>query len=106
MSSPKSTARKPKVIVNVTFQGNEWDYDEQVTLAGQLFRLVRVGTKGDVQAAEDHVWRWSLSADAVAVSGMREARAAGHFTGDIEDFRKVKGTTARVPVRDDSILAD
>ena len=103
---PSSTASDRKVIVNVTFQGDEWDYDEEVTLAGQPFRLVRVGTRGDVQAAEDHVWRWSLSADAVAVSGMREARAAGFFTGDIADFRKVKGTTARVPVHDDSILAD
>lgn len=106
MSARKSTGRKPSVIVNVTFQGDEWDYDEEVTLADQPFRLVRVGTRGDVQAAEDHVWRWSLSADAIAVSGMREARAAGYFTGDIEDFRRVKNTTARVPVHDDSMLAE
>jgi len=106
MSSPKSSGLGPKLIVNVTFQGGEWDYDKEVSLAGHSFRLVRIGTTGDAQAAEDNVWRWSLSADAIAVSGVREARAAGYFTGQIEDFRKVKGTTARVPVRDDSVLAD
>lgn len=95
-----------KVVVNVTFQGGEWDYDEYVTLAGHSYRLVRVGTSGDADQAEAHVWQWSLSADAIAVSGVREARAAGHFTGSIDDFRKVKGTTTRVPVRDDLLLSD
>ena len=100
------TPRKPKTVVNVTFQGDEWDYDERVTLGGQRFRLVRVGTSGDAAAAEDHVWRWSLDADAIAVSGIREARAAGHFAGRIEDLQRIKGATTRVPVRDDSLLTD
>lgn len=104
--SPHSSDNARKVIVNVTFQSNEWDYDEEVTLAGQPYRLIRVGTSGDARAAEDHVWRWSLSADAIALSGMREARAAGLFSGGVDDFRRVKGTTTRVPVRDDSLLAD
>ena len=98
--------RKYKIVVNVTFQGDEWDYDERVTLAGQKFRLVRVGTSGDVKAAEDNVWRWSLEADAIAVSGVREARAAGYHAGRIEDLERIKETTTRVPVRDDSLLAD
>ncbi|MFN2320276.1 MAG: dehydrogenase [Dermatophilaceae bacterium] len=107
----KRPSRKPKpddheLVVNVTFQGPDWDYDERVSLGGHEFRLVRVGTSGDSAAAEDQVWRWSLSADAIAVSGVREARAAGHFTGEVEDLRRVKGTTRRVPVRDDAILAD
>jgi predicted amino acid dehydrogenase len=115
-STPKTVTKKRptrklrpadhKVVVNVTFQDGGWDYDERVSLGGHEFRLVRVGTGGDSAAAEDLVWRWSLSADAIAVSGIREARAAGHFTGDVEDLRRVKGTTRRVPVRDDSILAD
>ena len=40
-------------VVNVTFQGDEWDYDERVDLGGPRFRLVRVGTSGDAEAAED-----------------------------------------------------
>ncbi len=93
-------------VVNVTFQGDEWDYDELVTLGGRDFRLVRVGTSGDAQVAEDHVWRWSLEADAIAVSGIREARAAGHLGNSVEDLERIKHTTERVPVRDDSLLAD
>jgi hypothetical protein len=50
--------------------------------------------------------RWSLDADAIAVSGIREARAAGHFGGRIEDLQRIKGATTRVPVRDDSLLTD
>ncbi len=98
--------RNPKTVVNVTFQGGEWDYDESVSLGGQAFRLVRVGTSGDAAAAEDHVSRWSLDADAIAVSGIREARAAGHFAGRIEDLQRIKGATTRVPVRDGSLLTD
>jgi hypothetical protein len=93
-------------VVNVTFQGDEWDYDELVTLGGHDFRLVRVGTSGDARAAEDHVWRWSLEADAIAVSGIREARAAGHLGNSVDDVERIKHTTERVPVRDDSLLAD
>ena len=98
--------RKPKTVVNVTFQGDEWDYDERVSLAGHRFRLVRVGTSGDAAAAENLVSRWSLDADAIAVSGIREARAAGRFTGRIEDLQRIKDATTRVPVRDGSLLTD
>ena len=98
--------RKDTTVVNVTFQGDEWDYDERVTLAGHRFRLIRVGTSGDADAADNAVWRWSLEADAIALSGVREARAAGHDAGRAEDLQRIKGTTTRVPVRDDSLLAD
>lgn len=96
----------PKTVVNITFQGDEWDYDEHVSLGGHDFRLVRVGTSGDVAAAEDLVRHWSRDADAIAVSGIREARAAGRFAGRIEDLQRIKGATTRVPVRDDSLVAD
>lgn len=98
-------SRKLKTVVNVTLQGDEWDYDERVSLGGQRFRLVRVGTTGDTALAEDRVRRWSEEADAIAVSGLREARAAGHFVGRTEDLQRIKGAS-RVPVRDDALLAD
>ncbi len=97
---------EPITVVNITFQGDEWDYDELVSLGGRDFRLVRVGTSGDARAAEDHVRRWSLEADAIAVSGVREARAAGHLENSIDDVERITHTTQRVPVRDDSLLAD
>ncbi|MFN8098682.1 MAG: dehydrogenase [Dermatophilaceae bacterium] len=98
--------RKRLVVVNVTLQSDEWDYDERVSLAGRDFRLIRVGTSGDVKAAEDLVWKWSLKADAVAVSGIREAEAAGLFHGDVAEIERVEGTTKRVPVRNGSMFAD
>ena len=98
--------RKRLVVVNITLQGPEWDFDEKVTFAGRDFRLIRVGTTGDLDAAEKLVWQWSLKADAVAVTGVREAQAAGVFKGDPLEVRQVLETTARVPVRDGSMLAD
>lgn len=98
--------RQYKIVVNVSFQGDEWDYDERVALAGHRFRLVRVGTGGDVEAVEDSVGQWSLDADAIALSGVREARAAGHYDGKIEDMERIKEVTTRVPVRVDALLAD
>jgi predicted amino acid dehydrogenase len=100
------TPRKPKTVVNVTFQDDEWDYDELVSLDGHRFRLVRLGTSGDVAAAEELVARWSEQADAIAVSGIREARAAGHFAGKVEDLQRIKDATTQVPVRDGSLLTD
>ncbi|HPV80913.1 MAG: dehydrogenase [Actinomycetales bacterium] len=98
--------RKRLVVVNITLQGPEWDFDEKVTFAGRDFRLIRVGTTGDLDAAEKLVWQWSLKADAVAVTGVREAQASGVFKGDPLEVRQVLETTARVPVRDGSMLAD
>ncbi len=94
------------VVVNVTLQGPEWDYDREVSFAGRDFRLVRVGTSGDLEAAEKLVWRWSLKADAIAVTGIREAQVAGLYRGDVHDIRKVLRTTHRVPVHDGGLLAD
>jgi predicted amino acid dehydrogenase len=98
--------RASKTIVNVTFQDDEWDYDRRVSLGGRRFRLVRSGTSGDAAAAADLVTHWSRDADAIAVSGIREARAAGHFDGRIEDLERVTDATKRVPVRDGSLITD
>ncbi|MGB2700493.1 MAG: dehydrogenase [Candidatus Phosphoribacter baldrii] len=98
--------RKRLVVVNVTLQGPEWDFDEKVSFASRDFRLIRLGTSGDMDAAEKLVWQWSLKADAIAVTGVREAQATGVFKGDPHEVRQVLETTARVPVRDGSMLAD
>ena len=98
--------RTPTTVVNVTFQDAEWDYDETVTLAGHRFRLIRVGTSGDADAAEASVRRWATEADAIAISGVREARAAGHTGARPADLERIRAATNAVPVRDDALLAD
>lgn len=99
-------ATRETTVVNITFQSDDWDYDEHVSLAGHRFRLVRLGTSGDVAAAEQLVRRWAREADAIALSGIREARAAGHLSARIEDLDHVREATTRIPVRDGSLLTD
>jgi hypothetical protein len=41
------------LVVNVSLTGPERDYDTTVTFLDRRFRLVRVGTSGDVAAAEE-----------------------------------------------------
>ena len=94
------------VVVNITLQSGEWDFDEVVTFAGRKFRLVRIGTSGDLEEAQRLVWQWSLKSDAIAVTGVREAAAAGLFHGDVRAMHDLLRTTARVPVRDGAMLAN
>jgi len=56
-------ASRRLVVANVTLQSSRWDHDEQVKFSGRSFRLVRIGTNGDLKKAEDLVWQWSLKAD-------------------------------------------
>ncbi len=98
--------RTQTTVVNVTFKGDEWDYDERVTLAGRRYRLVRVGASGDAGAAETLVGRWADDADAIALSGLREARAGGHEAVRPADLDRLRAATIAIPVRDDTLLAD
>ena len=96
----------PMLVVNVSLTSAERDFDESVTFLGRAFRLVRVGTSGDVKAAEELVVKWAQDADAIAVTGIREARAAGLYDGELEAVDRVKRATDRVPVSDGHALRD
>jgi predicted amino acid dehydrogenase len=98
--------RKHTTVVNITFQGEEWDYDERVSVAGHRYRLIRVGADGTTESIDDRVRHWSQHADAIAVSGLREARADGRHTGADGDLRHVTESTTAVPVRDGALLTD
>ena len=91
--------RKPILVVNVSLARSERDYDERVRLLGHDFRIVRVGTDGDVAAAEALVRTWSTDAAAVAVTGIREARAVGLYDGELRAIESVK-RAATAPVTD------
>ena len=75
-----STGRR-LTVVNITLQSEEWDYDKEVSLGGHDFRIVRIGTRGDIERAEELVWQWSLTSDAIAVTGAREAKAREGVVG-------------------------
>lgn len=99
-------AVEPLVVVNVSLTGPDRDFDEQVTLFERPFRIIRVGTAGDITAAEDLVRSWGASAAAIAVTGVREARAAGLYDGELATVDRVMRATDAVPVTDGHALRD
>ncbi|MGA7688090.1 MAG: hypothetical protein WCA29_02530 [Jiangellales bacterium] len=100
------TPQPPTVVINVSLTGPDRDFDEHVTFLGRDFRIVRIGTSGDVRAAEELVVKWADEADAIAVTGIREARAAGLYDGELEEVDRVKRATTAVPVADGHALRD
>lgn len=94
------------IIVNVSLASSERDYDQTVTFLEREFRLIRVGTDGDVAAASALVRDWSASASAIAVTGIREAQASGLYDGDIAAVDQVRQATDAVPIADGHGLRD
>ncbi len=94
------------VIVQVSLTGSERDYDEHVTFLERDFRIVRLGTNGDVDAAEALVRKWAEQAAAIAVTGLREARASGLYDGELVSIERIKRATDAVPVTDGHALRD
>ena len=101
MPAPNSS-----LIVHVSLTDSERDYDEYVTFLHHDFRILRMGTNGDVAAAEALVRKWAGEAAAIAVTGIREARAAGLYDGELEAIERVKRATTTVPVADGHALRD
>ena len=96
----------PLLVVNVSLASPERDYDEKVRFLDHDVRIVRVGTNGDVRAAENLVREWAGAADAIAVTGIREARATGLYDGELEAIERVRRATDAVPVTDGHALRD
>ncbi len=96
----------PTLIVHVSLTGSERDYNKDVTFLQHDFRIMRMGTNGDVATAEALVRKWADEAAAIAVTGIREARAAGLYDGELEAIERVKRATTAVPVTDGHALRD
>lgn len=94
------------VIVNISLAGPGLDYDTEVNFLGQDFRLVRVGTSGDTEAAAGLVRRWAARAAAFAFSGEREAQALGLLDGRESDLQALHDAAGEVPVTDGKKLTD
>lgn len=96
----------PTLVVNVSLTGADRDYDEHVTFLDREVRILRVGTNGDVAAAEELVGKWAGEADAIAVTGLREAREVGLSNGELAAMGRVLRSTSAVPVTDGHALRD
>ena len=96
----------PALVVNVSLTGPDRDYDVRVRLFDRPFRVLRIGTGGDVGEAERLVRRWQTEADAIAVTGAREARAVGLYDGEPAALDRLKRAVTAVPVTDGHALHD
>ncbi|TVP73737.1 MAG: dehydrogenase, partial [Nitriliruptor sp.] len=94
------------LVVNVSLSSSARDYDETVTFLQRPFRLVRVGTDGDLDAAARLVVSWASEADAIALTGLREAQALGLYDGHLDGLERVRGASSDVPVVDGRTLHD
>ncbi len=91
-------------VVNVSLASSERDHEEHVTFLDQPFRLVRVGADGDLDAAAQLLIMWADEADAIALTGLREAQALGLYSGDPDAIDRVRTATSEVPVVDGRTL--
>lgn len=73
----KRAAEPPLLVVEISLGSSARDHDVTVEFLNRTFRLLRLGTDGDLRTAETLVRRWSPLADAVAVNGASEAVATG-----------------------------
>jgi predicted amino acid dehydrogenase len=94
------TGSRRLTVVNVSLAGPERDYDETVTFLHKKFRIVRIGTDGDVELAARLVRDWSSGADAIAVTGVVEAREKRLYDGRPEPLDELRAATPDVPVTD------
>ncbi len=103
----RAPRRRPAsaLVVDVSLLDPGDDYDEDVTFLGRHFRVRRFGTAGKVDEARALVDTWAGQAQAIAVTGVREARASGHFEGD-PDVLEELGTSATVPITEGNLLRD
>jgi len=97
-------ASEPALVVNVSLLDQSGDYDENVTFLGREFRILRAGTSGRVEEAEALVSKWAAQADAIAVTGVREARATGQYHGNLDTIEALRDGSAGVPVTDGGTL--
>jgi predicted amino acid dehydrogenase len=92
------------LVIDVSLADAAGDYDEQVTFLQRPFRIVRLGTDGDLDAAEELVRAWAGRADAIALTGVDGARALGRFDGNEDRIAQVKAASDAAPVVDGGTL--
>jgi predicted amino acid dehydrogenase len=73
----RKRAERALLVVEISLGSSVRDHDVEVEFLQRPYRLVRLGTDGDLQTAQTLVRRWTELADQVAVNGAAEAVATG-----------------------------
>lgn len=87
-----------RLVVNVSLLDPSDDRDEHVRFLGHDVRIVRAGTGGRVAEARDLAWKWAAEADAIAITGLPEARVTGRHDGGLELLEALRGNGTGAPV--------
>jgi len=94
------TADRQSLIVNISLSGPGRDYDESVEFLGRPFRIVRVGTDGSVNRAQEELRKWSGEAAAIGISGVHDAEVAGTCEGNPARLRDAAHSATGAVVTD------
>jgi predicted amino acid dehydrogenase len=100
------SSKRPLLVIDVSLADAAGDYDERVTFLRRPFRIVRTGTDGDIEAAEELVRTWTGKADVIAFTGADVACALGQLDDDSEAIARVEAATDAVPLVDGRTLHD
>ncbi|HET7763015.1 MAG TPA: dehydrogenase [Phycicoccus sp.] len=73
----RKRAERALLVVEISLGSSARDHDVEVEFLQRPYRLVRLGTDGDLPTAQTLVRRWTELADQVAVNGAAEAVATG-----------------------------
>ncbi|MEZ5095942.1 MAG: hypothetical protein R2731_07340 [Nocardioides sp.] len=93
-----ATSHPRTLVVQITLTDAEHDVDKRVTFLGRDFRVVRRGAAGDLEKAAELVRSWAPKAAALAVSGLREARALGLYDGRLDALDDLVEEAGDTPV--------
>lgn len=92
------TERKQSLIVNISLSDSERDYDHSVEFLGGSFRIIRMGTGGNVKRAIRELHTWSGRSAAIGIGGVHDAEVAGTLKGDRGKLRKAAEESAETVV--------
>lgn len=87
-----------KTVVSVSQRSSEFDYDFETEFLGQSFRIIRVGTDGDLSRAEAVLDSVKTEADAIGLSTIQDQYHAGRETLEHPDITRLKAIIPDKPV--------
>lgn len=99
-----TTPDAPLLVLDVCLTRTEDDVDVEVSFLERKIRLVRACADGEPEAARELVRKWAGQADAIAVTGLRDAVALGAYDGEPHALDSLSEAADGVPVTDGEAL--
>jgi hypothetical protein len=99
--------RQRTVVCNIRLVDAEGEHRDELTFLRRPYRLVRVGAGGDLDTAVELIRSWAARADAIALTGVREAQTLGLFDPDTDGgLELLEEAAVEVPIVDGRTLHD